>query len=169
MNEDSVPIMPGRIECPPWCTHHTGELAGREGFVDDDATMDDAYTTGRHGHSLYINRRHDADKSPVAVEVWQSVSKAGEWAPEILMWHGVTGVKDEPGMWSFKRRAYIASEARAMGEALIQAADMVEQILTGRCECGEAIKPDAEKCISCSIAENVATHDARRANLRVVR
>lgn len=84
---------------------------------------------------------------------------------EIRFWHGSPDIQGEPP----RNRTITANEARALGEALIHAADLLAEILPDRCSCGEPIETDQGLCVMCFIAANRRRRAERRANIKAVK
>lgn len=165
MNE--IVSLPVEVDCPEWCENHRGAKATTHKFLDDHARVEDVKYLGQHSASQLFYRRYPGLR-PTAVAVQQTASSGGVWEPQIRMWHGVQGVDDEPGWPPRTSQTFTVAEARALGEALLRACQLVEEILPKRCNCGEPIEPQRDSCVGCMMAAEKAEREARRARLAAV-
>ena len=154
--------------CPEWCVTHNGERAISNEYISPEAGAEDCVPLGKHRHSFYLYRRFE-HFPPVAVEVHQEIARGGLWGPQVMFWHGTTGVETEPGGFPIDYRVLSAGEARDLGNALIAAADLVGEILPDRCTtCGEPVEPDHEACTRCGITARREAAGERRKRLSIV-
>lgn len=90
-----------------------------------------------------------------------TVVRVEDEEPGILFWHGQSGVDDEPDAPPRTYSQLTANEARALGEALIRAADRVGEILPFQCDqCAEPTEDHL--CPLCWMKANKARAQERR-------
>lgn len=166
MNE--IISLPVELDCPEWCTSHRGQKAIHDGYMPDDVPVNEVKRLGNHSASLMFDQPYP-DVKPTAVEVHQTVFTAGDNAPQIYLWHGVHGVENVPGFPPLTSRTFTVLEARALAAALIEAAELVEQIMPDRCACGEPIEPQRDQCIECMVRGEKAARAERRSKLTAVK
>ena len=156
------------INCPEWCTAHFGGN-GHSEVLTGEKYLPEAI--GKHTALLLKERKYHFSPC-TAVRVEQSESLDGRSLPKIEFWHGNPAVKNLPAgevpMAPRTHHPITALEARRLAEALLEAADMIEALLPGRCECGEPVARVGEECEQCSVRREIAEEQATRPVLRVV-
>jgi hypothetical protein len=165
LSQNSADI--GALPCPTWCTDHLGERGQNNGPIDEEALASTLKPIGHHRAVLYYYRRFD-NHEPVAVHVDQMISLSGLWDPNISFWPGIPGLEPAPGDPPMVPRTFTANEARALGEALIQAATLFGELLPERCaNCDEPIAENGV-CRLCDMRQRAVEHQSARANLKAM-
>jgi hypothetical protein len=142
--------------CPEWCQSHFGVHGETESVLNESrAHESEPATVGKHT-ALILKEKHLwlQDMPCQAVRVEQDEAVSGRRLPVIEFWHGHPSVRNrEPDSgiaWSpLTHHSITAIEARRLGQALLDAAKVIEKILPERCHCGEPVAVAGDECKTC--------------------
>jgi hypothetical protein len=158
---------PTDAPCPGWCITHQGKRGTSNLPMSGDTPIDDVRVVGHHTTSTYFDESLFGFRT--AVEVHQTITTAGSVDPQIILWPGIFGLENEPGMPPQTYRSLTMNHARELAAGLLAAADLLGTITPNRCEkCADAIPDTRTLCISCGITTRDAARKTAKARLTLV-
>lgn len=165
--------------CPEWCQSHFGVHGETESVLTESRSHEtEPVMVGKHTALILKEKNLLIESLPCqAVRVEQDEAVSGRRLPVIEFWHGHPSVRNrEPHpevVWvPLTHHSITAIEARRLGQALIDAAKVIESILLERCHCGEPVVVAGDECEACWYLreqdERIAENKERRNRLSLV-